>query len=171
MDLTKLTQNEEIPIVVTTNFDVDSFVKGYHEYKSIWTPKIGEILSTERESGNLVDKYAVCVKKENEIVGHLPLEKDGKFAKTVFYFLRADEYGSCNVLIKGKLVNLGDGDGMQVSCTLNIVDRKKFIFYFAEDFTYLQINIVVNHLPFFSIGLAMQQNQEKYCSPVLWHRL
>ena len=64
MDLTKLTQNEEIPIVVTTNFDVDSFVKGYHEYKSIWTPKIGEILSTERESTNLVDKYAVCVKKE-----------------------------------------------------------------------------------------------------------
>ena len=29
MDLTKLTQNEETPIVVTTNFDVDSFVKGY----------------------------------------------------------------------------------------------------------------------------------------------
>ena len=127
MDLTKLTQNEEIPIAVTTNFDVDSFVKGYHEYKSIWTPKIGEILSTEREPGNLVDKYAVCVKKENEIVGHLPLGKDGKFVKTAFYLLRADEYGSCNVLIKGNPVNLGDGDGMQVSCTLNFVGQKKFI--------------------------------------------
>ena len=86
MDLTKLTQNEEIPIVVTTNFDVDSFVKGYHEYKSIWTPKIGEILLTEREPGNLMDKYVVCAKKENEIVGHLPLGKDGNFSKTVFYF-------------------------------------------------------------------------------------
>ena len=64
MDLTKLTQNEEIPIVVTTDVDVDSFVKGHHEYKSIWTPKIGEILSTEREPGKLVDKYAVCVKKK-----------------------------------------------------------------------------------------------------------
>ena len=74
-----------------------------------------------------MDKYAVCVKKENEIVGHLPLGKDGKFAKTVFYFLRADEYGSCNALIKRKLVNLGDGDGMHVSCTLNFVGRKKFI--------------------------------------------
>ena len=74
-----------------------------------------------------MDKYTVCVKKENEIVGQLPLGKDGKFAKTVFYFLRADEYGSCNVLIKGKPVNLGDGDGMQVSCTLNFVGRKKFI--------------------------------------------
>ena len=114
MNLTKLTQNEEILIVVTKNFDVDSFVKGYHEYKSIWTPKIGEILSTEKELGNLVDKYTVCVKKENEIVGHLPLGKDRKYAKTVFYFLRANEYVSCNVLIKGKPVNLGDGDGMQV---------------------------------------------------------
>ena len=35
MDLTKLTQNEEIPIVETTNFHVDWF-----EYKSIWTPKM-----------------------------------------------------------------------------------------------------------------------------------
>ena len=86
MDLTKLTQNEEILIAVTTKFDVDSSVKGYHEYKSIWTPKIGEILLTEREPGNLVDKYVVCVKKENELVGHLPLGKDRKFAKTVLFF-------------------------------------------------------------------------------------
>ena len=127
MDLTKLTQNEEIPIVVTANFDDDSFVNGYHEYKNIWTPKIGEILSTEREPGSLVDKYAVYVKKENEIVGHLPFGRNGEFAKTVFYFLRADEYGSCNVLIKGKPVNLGDGDEMHVSCTLNFVGQKKFI--------------------------------------------
>ena len=74
-----------------------------------------------------MDKYAVCVKKENEIVGNIPLGKDGKFAKTVFYFLKADEYDSRNVLIKGKPVNLGDGDGMQVSCTLNFVGQKKFI--------------------------------------------
>ena len=119
IDLTKLTQNKEKLMVVTTDFDVDSFVKGYHEYKSIWTRKIGEMLLTEREPGNMVDKYAVCVKKENEIVGHLPLGKDGKFAKTMFYFLRVDEYGSCNVLIKLKTVNLGDGDRMQVSFTLN----------------------------------------------------
>ena len=97
MGLTKLIQNEEIPIVVTTNFDVDSFVEKCNEKKNIWTPKIGEIF----EPGNLVGKYAVCVKKENEIVGHLPLGKDAKLAKTVFYFLREDEYGSWNVLIKG----------------------------------------------------------------------
>ena len=66
-------------------------------------------------------------KKENEIVGHIPLGKDGKYAKTVFYFLSSDKYGSCNVLIKKKPANLGHGDGMQVSCTLNFFGRKKFI--------------------------------------------
>ena len=63
MDLTKLMQDKEIQTVVTTNFETDSFVKGYHEYKNIWTPKVGETLSTKREAGNLVDKYAVWVKK------------------------------------------------------------------------------------------------------------
>ena len=75
----------------------------------------------------MVDKYAVCVKKENEIHGHLPLGKDGKFCENCVLFLRADEYGLCKVLIKGKPLNLGDGDGMQVSCTLNFVGGKKFI--------------------------------------------
>ena len=74
----------------------------------------------------------VYVKKENEIVGYLPLGKDGKFAKTAFYFLRADDYGSWSVLIiKGKPVNLGDGDGMQVSCSLNFVDRNEVYLYFV----------------------------------------
>ena len=59
MDLTKLMQDKEIQIVVMTNFEIDSFVKEYDEYKNIWTPKIGETLSTERQPGNLVDKYAV----------------------------------------------------------------------------------------------------------------
>ena len=52
MDLTKLIQNDDIQIVVTTNFEVVSFVKVYHEYYSIWAPKISEMLSTERESKN-----------------------------------------------------------------------------------------------------------------------
>ena len=106
-------------------------MKGYHEGKSICKPKIGEILSTEREPGNLVCKCVVYVKEKNEIVGYLPLGKDGKFAKTAFYFLRADDYGSCNVLIKGKPVNLGDGDEMQVLCSLNFVGQKEVYLYFV----------------------------------------
>ena len=102
MDLAKLTQNEEIPIVVTTNFDVDSFVKGYDEYKSIWTPTIGQILSTEREPGNLVDKYAVCAKEENDIAGHLPLGKDGKFCENCVLFFESRWIWFVQCFDKGK---------------------------------------------------------------------
>ena len=69
-----------------TKFNVDSFVKGYHKCKSISTPKTGEILSTEGEPANLVDKYVVCVKKENEIVGHLPLRKMESLQKQCFIY-------------------------------------------------------------------------------------
>ena len=86
--------NEEhsIPIIITSDMIVKSFVKGYHTYKDIWKPFINEELTTAMEPDNVFDKYAVCVKRNNVIVGHLPLGKDGRFAKMIFYFLRADRY-------------------------------------------------------------------------------
>ena len=39
-------------------------MKGNHKDKRIWTPRISEILSTEIEPGNLVDKCAIYVKKK-----------------------------------------------------------------------------------------------------------
>ena len=47
--------------MVTANIEVDLLLKIYHEYKTIWAPKVGEILSTEWDSGNSVDKYVACV--------------------------------------------------------------------------------------------------------------
>jgi hypothetical protein len=79
------------------------------------------------EPKNVVDKYAVCVMLGDEIVGHLKKGRTGCFAKTVFYFLRADEKGSCTAIVKGKAVNLGDGEGMQVPCTLHFKGTTKFI--------------------------------------------
>ena len=41
----------------------------------------------------------------------------------IFYFFRADQDAECKVVITGKEVNLGNGDGMQVevaSCKLKI---------------------------------------------------
>lgn len=35
MDLTKVTQYEEVQIVVTIDFKVDPFVKVYHEHENI----------------------------------------------------------------------------------------------------------------------------------------
>ena len=68
--------NEELARVAINSFETVSNVKGYNVYQGIWVPKIGETLSTERETGNPKDKYAVCVKKNECIIGHLPLGKN-----------------------------------------------------------------------------------------------
>ena len=51
-----------------------SVIRGYHVYKSIWTPALGEKLSTDQERGNPEDRYAVSVLKSSTIVGHVPRE-------------------------------------------------------------------------------------------------
>ena len=116
--------NEELPI---NSFETVFNVEENHVYQGIWVSKIGETLSTERESGNPKDKCTVCVKKNEWIVRHLLLDKTGNFAKTLFYFLRADKYSICEVEITGKPVNLGDDKEMQVPCKLKLSGRSKFV--------------------------------------------
>ena len=82
-------------------------------------PFINEELTSGMEPDHVVDKYAVCVKKNNVIVGHLPLGQDRRFVKMIFYFLGVDRYAECKIIITGKKVNLGDEEGMQVPCLLN----------------------------------------------------
>ena len=82
-----------------------------------------QALKAVPEPKNVVDKYAVCVMLGAEIVGHLKKGRTGRFAKTVFYFLK----GSCTAIVKGKAINLGDGEGMQVPCTLHFKGTTKFI--------------------------------------------
>ena len=60
--------NVYIPYV----FEFQSYVTGHHVYKDIWTPTLGEKLSTAAEPENHHEKYAVKVLKENEVVGHVP---------------------------------------------------------------------------------------------------
>ena len=134
MELTNIMlDQEEIPLLVTKDFETMSYVKGCHVYKTLWIPVIGECLLSETEPDNLKDKYAVYVKKENRIAGHLPLGKSCKFAKTIFYFLKADESSSCKIAVTGKPVNLGDGDGMQVPCKLLFTGVKKCIDILQKD--------------------------------------
>ena len=118
--------NEELRIVTINSFETVSNVMGYRVYQGIWVPKIGETLSTEREPVNPKDKCAICIKKNECIVGRLPLGKTGTFAKTIFYFLRAYKYSICELEITGKPVNLGNGEGMQVPCKLKLTGRSKF---------------------------------------------
>ena len=124
--LTEINEDDTIRIVLLVNFETPSYIKGYHEYQKIWTVFLQEELCGEMEPANPVDKYAVAVKKNNVVVGHLPLGCSGKFAKTIFYF-RADEWSECKVIVTRKPVNRVDGDGMQVPCLLKFHGQKSLI--------------------------------------------
>ena len=56
----------------------------------------------------------------------MPLGISGNFAKTIFYFLRADEYSLCEVSITGKPFSLGNRDGVQVPCKLKFTGGSQF---------------------------------------------
>ena len=116
-----------IPVIVKASTDINTYIKGYHGYKNIWKATVKEELETEMEPDNVMDKNAVCVKKNTSIVGHVPLGKNGKFAKMIFYFLRADQDAECKVVITGKEVNLGDGGGMLVPLKLKISAPRKMV--------------------------------------------
>ena len=59
-------------------------VRGYHVYGEVWTATLGEELICIPEIGNVVDRYAVAVKKDSgETVGHLP-RKNWTFATKMF---------------------------------------------------------------------------------------
>ena len=111
-----------------SSFEIDSHVKGYHTYLDDWKPCGREVLQAIPEPNNAVDKYAVCALKDGEVVVHLKRGKRGRFAKTIFYFLEADQHSSCSVIIKAnKTVYFEDGEGMQVPCKLRIHGLEKFV--------------------------------------------
>ena len=64
-------------------FTFNSAVWGYHVYKDVWKPTIGEKLQADQELVNEADKFAVKVVKNNEIVGNLPSQVLANFV--VFY--------------------------------------------------------------------------------------
>ena len=124
-----LTQKIDTPISIIKEkkLNFKSFVMGFHEDRKIWKPKPNEILEVELEPTNKMDKFAVAIIKNKEIIGHLPLGKTGRFSKTIFYFLRC-EHNDCKVkIVDGKAFNLGDGMGMRFPCILVFRGQSEFI--------------------------------------------
>ena len=79
------------------------------------------------EPDKLVHKYAVCLRKDGKVVGRLKKRLMGRYAKTIFYFLRGDPFSKCTAKFVGPRCNLGDGEGLQVPCELHIVGQKKYV--------------------------------------------
>ena len=118
-----------IPIILLKSYEIEAFVMGHHVYKERWTPTIGEHLDAFMEPNNSTDKYAVATfqKGKKQVIGHLPLGKSGKFAKTIFYFLKANKDNKCQVEIVSKVVNQNDGLGMKVPSRLIFTAEEKYL--------------------------------------------
>ena len=142
--INKIVLQDELPIVLTViiltvEISHETQIKGHHVYKNIWTPELVEHLEVQCEPENLVDKYAVCLKTGNgATVGHLEKGKSGRFAKTIFYYLRSHPEAKCTAKVTGKRFNLGDGEGLQVTCILQFTGQRKFISILKEQFHLLK---------------------------------
>ena len=51
---------------------LNSMVLGYHIYKDIWMPRIGEELVCQREVGKIYDLHTVAILCGGDVVGHVP---------------------------------------------------------------------------------------------------
>ena len=120
----KLSSSYQISQLITIEFETESVIKGYHTYMNDWTPILGENLSTRSEPENEIDKYAVAITKDARVIGHLKKGKTGRYAKTVFYFLRANPMNTASITATGKRVDSGDGQRLQILCTILFKGKK-----------------------------------------------
>ena len=118
--------------------EIESFVRGYHEYKDIWQPTIGEVLPLKREPTNDNDRLAVSVERRGQVVGHVPRN----LALLLSYFLLRDVNKGL-VEMTGQPVNRGAGMGMEVPCVYHLFGPKTYLKRLEEviknDFTSVKI--------------------------------
>ena len=100
---------------------IASCVRGYHIYKEKWTAAVGEMLCCAREVGNVLDRYAVSVLKDGDIVGHLPR----KISKVCSLFLRRGGSISCEISGTRRCSRDLLQGGLEVPCTLILNGKKK----------------------------------------------
>ena len=121
-----LSTEEDLSIFLVKEYDLKFHIKVYHAYISKWTYKNGEILKAQPEPEKKYDNYAVAVER-CDVVGHLSKGRSARSAKTVSYFLRASNENCCRVEVTGERVNLGNGEGLQISCILHFPGEAKFV--------------------------------------------
>ena len=101
----------------------ESVIRGHHIYKSVWSPRVGEIVSVDREHGNSHDRHAVCLLKGSSIIGHAPRE----LAKYFWFFLGHGGTITCEVTGSRK-----HGKGLEVPCVYTFVGKEKNIMKLKE---------------------------------------
>jgi len=110
---------------MTSVFRLDSCVRGYHIYGESWTAVFGEMLCTDRELHNVVDRYAVAVTKADsgETVGHVPLE----ISRLCSMFI--EQGGDITCVVTGSRRYSSDlvQGGLEIPCTLIFRGKEKLV--------------------------------------------
>ena len=71
--LKNIDQEIELILIKQKQYDLDSFVWGYHDYMDIWKPKVRDkSFCLKSENENQHDKFSVAIVLEERIVGHVP---------------------------------------------------------------------------------------------------
>ena len=81
---------------------------------STWDAIIGEELPCERETGNERDRYAVAIKKDGTIIGHLPR----KISRPCSLFLRRGNSITCRVTGHRRYSSDLPQGGLEIPCVL-----------------------------------------------------
>ena len=98
---------------------VDSVVRGFHIYKDVWNPVLGDTPVCQQEYGNIHDPYAVSVAchEDNTAVGHVPR----RISSLCYLFLRRNGTITCQLTGRRQhSVDLPQED-LEVPCTLTFV--------------------------------------------------
>ena len=105
-------------------FTIDSCIRGYHVYKDIWNPVLGEVLTCRADIGNVHDPYAVVtLTAANTTVGHVPRN----ISTVCHLFLRRNGNITCEVTgRRRRSVDLPQG-GLEVPCTLTFIGQSNEI--------------------------------------------
>lgn len=99
-------------------FEKNACIRGYHVYGSIWIPTEEEKLQTKQEFGNVMDRYAVALLKDDVVVGHVPRE----MSKTVWNFLKHGGSLYCEVTDSKRRYSQVAG-GLEIECKLVFSSR------------------------------------------------
>ena len=128
--------HEKIPIILEKSYEMEAFVMSHQVHKETWTPFVGEKLDTAMQPNNVKDKYAVAIFQEGKkkVIGHISLEKSGKFAKTIFYFLKTAKKTRYQIIVHGRAVSQNDGLRMKVPSRLLFTAEENSLLFSKKGF-------------------------------------
>ena len=110
-------------IVKEKRYSFNLFVRGYHAYIDSWDPKVGdENLELVPDKDNEHDDFAVAIKFEDRIVGHVPKNLSN-------IMNRFTKIPSCSLRCKvtGKRVNRGAGYGLEIPVVYELIGPEKAV--------------------------------------------